>query len=46
MDNETLLRKLRLIRDAMDEDPEDAESEMDALIEELEENNDDRSEAA
>ncbi len=46
MDNETLLAKLRLIRDAMDEDLEEAEADLDTLIEELEEETDDRADTA
>ena len=46
MDNEDLLRKLRLIRDTLEEDPDTAGEEMDTLIEELEEHIDDRADAA
>jgi hypothetical protein len=46
MDNEDLLRKLRSIRDTLEDDPETAGEEMDSLIEELEENVDDRADAA
>lgn len=35
MDTETLLRKLRLLRDTIEEDPDEAGIELDELIEEL-----------
>ena len=43
MNNELLLRKLRLIRDAVDDDPEEAGRDLDSLIEELDEFGDDHS---
>lgn len=46
MDNEDLLRRLRSIRDTLEDDSETAGEEMDTLIEDLEEDIDDRSDAA
>ncbi len=46
MENEELLRKLRSIRDTLEEDPDEAGEELDTLIEDLEENIDDRADAA
>lgn len=46
MDNEDLLRKLRSIRDAVEDEPDTAGEELDSLIEELEEDIDDRADAA
>lgn len=36
MNHELLLRKLRNVRDSIEEDPEEAGNELDELIEELE----------
>jgi hypothetical protein len=42
MDNETLLNKLRSVLELIGEDPEEAEDDLSKLIEELEDETDDR----